>query len=160
MLQAIREFFRQHNYLEVETPCLSRDIVLDAWLDPFSLDRGGEQWFLQTSPEAHMKRLLAAGVGSIFQVGRVFRQNERGDLHNSEFTMIEWYGVDSTWLDQLEFTEALVRTATHAAAEVTGNNVAEQWESSRFRKITYAEAFIVPGTNKTIRILLLQPGAN
>jgi len=141
MLQAIREFFRQHNYLEVETPCLSRDIVLDAWLEPFSLDLRGTRWFLQTSPEAHMKRLLAAGVGSIFQVSRVFRQDERGDRHNSEFTMIEWYGVGSTWLEQLDVTEALVRTATQAAAEVTGSNVAEQWETSRFRKTTYAEAF-------------------
>jgi lysyl-tRNA synthetase class 2 len=141
MLQAIREFFRQQNYLEVETPCLSRDIVLDAWLEPFSLNLRGEQWFLQTSPEAHMKRLLAAGVGSIFQVSRVFRQDERGDRHNSEFTMIEWYGVGSTWLGQLHVTEELVRTATQAAAEVTRINVAEQWETSRFRRTTYAEAF-------------------
>ena len=78
MLRAIREFFRERGYLEVETPCLSRDIVLDAWLEPFSVDVRGERWFLQTSPEAHMKRLLAAGVGSIFQISRVFRQNERG----------------------------------------------------------------------------------
>lgn len=141
MLQAIREFFRQRNYLEVETPCLSRDIVLDAWLEPFSLNHRGQRWFLQTSPEAHMKRLLAAGVGSIFQVSRVFRQDECGDRHNSEFTMVEWYGVGSTWLGQLELTEHLVRTATHAATEITGINVAEQWESSRFRRTTYAEAF-------------------
>ena len=141
MLQAIREFFRQREYLEVETPCLSRDIVLDAWLEPFSLDFRGERWFLQTSPESHMKRLLAAGVGSIFQVSRVFRQDERGDRHNSEFTMIEWYGVGSTWLEQLEITEALVRTATCAAAEVTGRNVAEPWETSRFRKTTFTQAF-------------------
>ena len=141
MLQTIREFFRQRGYLEVETPCLSRDIVLDAWLEPFSLDLRGEQWFLQTSPEAHMKRLLAAGVGSIFQVSRVFRQDERGDRHNSEFTMIEWYGVGSTWLQQLEVTEAVVRTAAHAAAEVTGDNVANEWNSAQFRKTTYAEAF-------------------
>lgn len=141
MLRAIREVFRQRDYLEVETPCLSRDIVLDAWLEPFSLNLRGEQWFLQTSPEAHMKRLLAAGVGSMFQVSRVFRQDECGDRHNSEFTMIEWYGVGSTWLEQLDVTEAMVRTATYAAAEITGRNVAELWESSRFRKTTYAEAF-------------------
>lgn len=141
MLQAIRTFFRQRDYLEVETPCLSRDIVLDAWLEPFSLDHRGVRWFLQTSPEAHMKRLLAAGVGSIFQVSRVFRQDERGDRHNSEFTMIEWYGVGSTWLEQLDVTEVLVRSATLAAAEVTGSNVAERWETGRFRKTTYAEAF-------------------
>ena len=141
MLNAIRQFFRLHGYLEVETPCLSRDIVLDAWLEPFPLNHRGQRWFLQTSPEAHMKRLLAAGCGSIFQVSRVFRQDERGDRHNSEFTMLEWYGVGSTWLQQLEITEAIVRTATLAASEVTGRNVADQWKSTQFRKTTYAEAF-------------------
>ena len=53
MLRAIREFFRDRGYLEVETPCLSRDIVLDAWLEPFALDIRGTRWFLQTSPEAY-----------------------------------------------------------------------------------------------------------
>ena len=127
VLRSIRQFFRDREYLEVETPCLSRDIVLDAWLEPFSIDVRGDQWFLQTSPEAHMKRLLAADVGSIFQISRVFRQHERGNHHNSEFTMIEWYGVGSNWKEQLEVTESLVRTATAAAAGVTGRNIAEQW---------------------------------
>ena len=67
MLQAIRRFFQDREYLEVDTPCLSRDVILDAWLEPYMLDVRGDRWFLQTSPESHMKRLLAAGVGSIFQ---------------------------------------------------------------------------------------------
>ncbi len=141
MLRAIRELFREHRYLEVETPCLSRDIVLDAWLEPFSVDVGDDRLFLQTSPEAHMKRLLAADVGSIFQISRVFRQGECGDRHNSEFTMIEWYGVGSTWLEQLRFTESLVRTAIAAAAAVTGHDVSDQWCLEPFRKTTYAAAF-------------------
>ena len=77
MLRSIRDFFRDRDYLEVETPCLSRDIVLDAWLEPFAIEVRGTRWFLQTSPEAHMKRLLAAGADSIFQVSRVFRQQDR-----------------------------------------------------------------------------------
>ena len=141
MLSSIRRFFRDYGYLEVETPCLSRDIVLDAWLEPFAVDVRGERWFLQTSPEAHMKRLLASGVGSMFQISRVFRQNERGDRHNSEFTMIEWYGVGSNWLEQLEVTEALVRTATAAAAALTGRDVAAQWSREAFQQTTYAAAF-------------------
>lgn len=141
MLRTIRGFFRAHCYLEVETPCLSRDIVLDAWLEPFSVDVQGTRLFLQTSPEAHMKRLLAVGVGSIFQISRVFRRGECGDRHNSEFTMIEWYGVGSTWLEQLRFTESLVRTAVAAAAAVTGRDVADQWSLEPFRKTTYAAAF-------------------
>jgi lysyl-tRNA synthetase class 2 len=141
MLRTIREFFRDHGYLEVETPCLSRDIVLDAWLEPFTLEVRGTRWFLQTSPEAHMKRLLAIGVGSIFQISRVFRKHERGDRHNSEFTMIEWYGVGSTWLEQLDVTEMLVRSATAAAARVTGRDVAELWHPAAFQQTTYAVAF-------------------
>ena len=141
MLRAIREFFRERGYLEVETPCLSRDIVLDAWLEPFALDIRGTRWFLQTSPEAHMKRLLAAGVGSIFQISRVFRKDERGNRHNSEFTMIEWYGVGSTWLQQLDVTETLVRTTTAAAARVTGRDVADRWSLESFQQTTYAAAF-------------------
>lgn len=141
MLREIREFFCQRGYLEVETPCLSRDIVLDTGLEPFGLEVRGERWFLQTSPEAHMKRLLAAGAGSIFQISRVFRQHERGHRHNSEFTMIEWYGAGATWLEQLEITETLVRAAAAAAARVTGYNVAEQWSPAEFRRTTYADAF-------------------
>ncbi len=141
MLRSIRDFFRNRDYLEVETPCLSRDIVLDAWLEPFAIDAGGTQWFLQTSPEAHMKRLLAAGVDSIFQVSRVFRQHERGNQHNSEFTMIEWYGVGSTWREQLEVTESLLRMATAAAARVTGHDVAVRWSPDKFQHTTYAAAF-------------------
>jgi len=141
MLRSIRDFFRDRDYLEVETPCLSRDIVLDAWLEPIAIDAGGPQWFLQTSPEAHMKRLLAAGADSIFQVSRVFRKHERGNQHNSEFTMIEWYGVGSTWLEQLEVTESLLRTATAAAARVTGHDVAVRWSPETFQQTTYAAAF-------------------
>ena len=141
MLRSIRDFFRDRDYLEVETPCLSRDIVLDAWLEPFAIEVRGTRWFLQTSPEAHMKRLLAAGADSIFQVSRVFRQHERGSQHNSEFTMIEWYGVGSTWLEQLEVTESLVRTATAATARLTGYNVADQWSPETFQHTTYAAAF-------------------
>ncbi|RLT05128.1 MAG: EF-P lysine aminoacylase GenX [Planctomycetota bacterium] len=141
MSRAIRDFFRDRDYLEVETPCLSRDIVLDACLEPFVIDVRGMRWFLQTSPEAHMKRLLATGVGSIFQFSRVFRQQERGKQHNPEFTMIEWYGVGSTWREQLEVTESLVRTATAAAARVTGRNVTDHWSSKTFQHTTYATAF-------------------
>jgi lysyl-tRNA synthetase class 2 len=141
MLRAIRAFFHKLAYLEVETPCLSRDIVLDAGLEPFAIGVCDERFYLQTSPEAHMKRLLAAGIGSIFQISRVFRKNERGDRHNSEFTMIEWYGVGSTWLEQLEITESLVRTAVAAAAGVTNLNVAEQWCPAAFRRTKYAAAF-------------------
>lgn len=141
MLKAIRHFFDQHGYLEVETPCLSRDVVIDAWLEPFEFMNGKERWFLQTSPEAFMKRLLAAGSGSIYQTTRVFRSGESGDRHNPEFTMIEWYGVETTWQDQMELTELLVRTAVMAAATKLEGNSLVQWPATPFRQSSYADAF-------------------
>jgi lysyl-tRNA synthetase class 2 len=95
MLRRLREFFYERGFLEVETPTLSVDTVVDRHLDPFSfmVRAGGEErtMWLQTSPEFGMKRLLAAGAEAIYQVSRVFRQEERGPLHNPEFTLVEWY---------------------------------------------------------------------
>ena len=141
MLHAVRKFFHQRGYLEVETPCLSRDIVIDAWLEPMRVEQGGQHWFLQTSPEACMKRLLAAGSGSIFQISRVFRAGESGTRHNPEFTMIEWYGVESTWQQQMELTEWLVRACLAAAATVMGYTPADVWPDGEFRQTTYQTAF-------------------
>lgn len=107
-LASVRSFFTDLGYLEVETPILSHDVVVDAHLDPFEIP-GESKLYLQTSPEAGMKRLLAAGSGSIFQIGKSFRAGECGAHHNPEFTMVEWYGVATTWRDQAQLTESLVR---------------------------------------------------
>jgi lysyl-tRNA synthetase class 2 len=141
MLRAAREFFQRQDYLEVETPCLSRDIVIDAWLEPMEVQHSGKRWFLQTSPEASMKRLLAAGCGSIFQISRVFRADESGPRHNPEFTMIEWYGVETDWQQQVVLTEQLVRCCVAAASEITGYNLAAVWSVKPFDCTTYAQAF-------------------
>lgn len=141
MLRAARDFFGQRGYLEVETPCLSRDIVMDAWLEPIEVRHSGERWFLQTSPEAAMKRLLAAGSGSIFQISRVFRAAESGSRHNPEFTMIEWYGVETDWHQQIELTEQLVRACVAAAAEITVYDLSASWAAEQFTCTTYAQAF-------------------
>lgn len=145
MLRTAREFFFERGYLEVETPCLSRDIVIDAWLEPIEVRQNSQRWFLQTSPEAFMKRLLSAGSGSIFQISRVFRSGEIGVRHNPEFTMLEWYGVGSSWEEQAELTESLVRCCMQAAAGLgaKGANdcIDRQWSDQPFRRTTYAEAF-------------------
>ncbi len=95
LLKKLRRFFDDRGFLEVETPILSADVVIDRHLDPFAVevgDGGGRRtMWLQTSPEFAMKRLLAAGAEAIYQVARVFRAGEQGRLHNPEFTMAEWY---------------------------------------------------------------------
>jgi lysyl-tRNA synthetase class 2 len=88
LLQNLRDFFVSRGFLEVETPLVATEIIPELHIEPMRLDDGT---FLQASPELHMKRLLAAGAGAIFQVTRSFRAGECGQLHNPEFTIVEWY---------------------------------------------------------------------
>lgn len=95
-LAFVRGFFAEREVLEVETPVLGRHGVTDLNLDGVEAALtapGCRNGWLQTSPEYHMKRLLADGAGSIYQVSRVFRNGERGRRHNPEFSMLEWYRV-------------------------------------------------------------------
>ncbi|HBB52441.1 MAG TPA: elongation factor P lysine(34) lysyltransferase [Legionellales bacterium] len=96
----LREFFQNRAYLEVETPYMAKHGVTDLHLSNIKAYFRGQEYALQTSPEYHMKRLLAAGSGPIFQIARVFRDDEFGRWHNPEFTMLEWYqlGVDHHYL--------------------------------------------------------------
>lgn len=107
LLTTIREFFAQREVLEVSTPLLSRYATVDRHIDSFKTVDG--RW-LQTSPEFAMKRLLAAGSGPIWQIAPVFRVDEQGRHHNSEFTMLEWYrpGFDHQRL--MDEVEALLRS--------------------------------------------------
>lgn len=99
MLRRVREFFAAREFLEVETPILSADVVVDRHLDPIAVTLAddvrrpevGRRMWLQTSPEFGMKRLMAAGGQAIYQITRAFRGGEVGPLHNPEFTMVEWY---------------------------------------------------------------------
>ncbi len=94
ILKQIREFFNSRYYLEVETPVMARYGITDVYLANIKASFRGESYCLQTSPEYHMKRLLAAGSGAIFQLARVFRDDELGRWHNPEFTLLEWYQLD------------------------------------------------------------------
>jgi elongation factor P--(R)-beta-lysine ligase len=146
LLRRLREFFDNRGFLEVETPILSADTVVDRHLDPFcvevrglgpgardqgeggvrkekgkeplaSITKSPNQIWLQTSPEFAMKRMLAAGAGRIYQVARVFRIDECGPLHNPEFTLVEWY-QPGDGLDQgMQLTSDLCATMLDAGPD-------------------------------------------
>ena len=100
LLRRVRQYFYQQKVMEVETPVLSMtanvDVAIESFVSKFEPFSGGvEQYvYLRTSPEFHLKRLLAAGSGDIFSMGPVFRNGDFGLLHNPEFTMLEWYRID------------------------------------------------------------------
>lgn len=113
----VREFFHPRNVLEVETPAMSLAGNTDANIASFQLQFSGRtdgaprtRW-LRTSPEFALKRLLAAGIGDCYELGRVFRDGEAGGRHNPEFTMLEWYRVGWDHLRLIEETAELVRAA-------------------------------------------------
>lgn len=94
LMMKIRQFFNQRQYLEVETPVMGHYGITDVYLNNVTASCLGQKTYLQTSPEYPMKRLLAAGSGSIFQIARVFRDDELGRWHNPEFSLLEWYQLD------------------------------------------------------------------
>lgn len=105
LIAKIRDFFTIRDYLEVETPVMARYGTTDVYLSNIKATFRGETYNLQTSPEYHMKRLLAAGSGPIFQLARVFRDDELGRWHNPEFTLLEWYQLDidhHTLMDEMD----------------------------------------------------------
>ncbi len=102
VLRKLRRFFDDRDFFEVETPLLSHDIVIDRHLHPVGIPKNqitgvdsnsNEMLWLQTSPEFGMKRLVASGATAIYQIGKAFRRSETGEMHNPEFTMLEWYRV-------------------------------------------------------------------
>jgi lysyl-tRNA synthetase class 2 len=113
----VRHFFRDLDFLEVETPIRVPVIAPEPYIIPVR----SEDWFLSTSPELHMKRMLAAGYEKLFQFSRCFRRGERGRWHNPEFTMLEWYRAGADYVDIIHDTELLVTGL--AASLGSGNTI-------------------------------------
>ena len=139
LIGSVRRFFEADGYLEVETPCRIRAPAPELHIDaPPTGD-----WFLQTSPELCMKRLLAAGCERIFQICRCFRAGERGRRHLPELTLLEWYAAGRDYRDLMVDCERLVaavardlgrgQTLVYQGREV---RLAPPWE-----RLTVAVAF-------------------
>lgn len=106
LLRRVRSFFDEKKVLEVESPSLSNACGTDPHLDFIETNETPPR-YLMTSPEFHMKRLLAAGFGDIYQIAKAFRFGEKGQRHNSEFTMVEWYRENMTMEDLMSEVEDL-----------------------------------------------------
>lgn len=132
MLAAARKFFAVRAVLEVETPVLCAHGVTDPHIANISVTLGKTVRWLRTSPEYHMKRLLAAGAGDIYQIGKAFRDGETGRLHQPEFTMIEWYrhGFSIEEMAQ-DACDLIVELSTHCSHPV-----------NKVERISYREAFM------------------
>jgi lysyl-tRNA synthetase class 2 len=141
VISEVRAFFDARGFLEVETPLVVPSPGLDVHLTAFRLADGSSlraPRYLSTSPEYHMKRLLSAGHRRIFQIAKAFREDEAGEQHNPEFTMLEWYRAPATVDEVMSDTEQLVARVTKRAV-VLPERVVDT--SPPFRRMTMAEAF-------------------
>jgi lysyl-tRNA synthetase class 2 len=123
LLRRLRDFFDERGFIEVETPLLAEEIIPELHIEPLSVEGAG---FLQASPELHMKRLLAAGATAVFQLTRSFRAGERGQLHNPEFSIVEWYRVG----DEM-----------HAGMDLLDHLLQSLLDAPPAPRTTYADAF-------------------
>lgn len=139
ILSEIRRFFVEGGYLEVETPLRIPAPAPESHIDPVP----SGPWFLQTSPELCMKRLVAAGYEKVFQISRCWRDGERGNMHLPEFTMLEWYRAGTDYRGLMNECEELVGAVAAALGmgevlNVKGRNIrlGAPWE-----RLSVAEAF-------------------
>ena len=145
LLQAIRRFFIGKGYIEVDTPVCLPALLPESHLIPFA----GQGWFLQTSPELCMKRLLARGCTQIFQICHCFRQEESGRLHQPEFTMLEWYHCGQNYWHLMRECEALLGALQRTVPHLPGFDSAGRlcWRGctisleAPWERLTVADAF-------------------
>lgn len=134
VLRGVRRFFEDRDFLEVETPALQISPGLEPHLKAFATavvdPYGGEdrRFYLHTSPEFAMKKLLVAGFPRIFQMAQVFRNGERSETHHPAFTMLEWYRAGATYRDLMDDVAGLF-SAVGVAVPVTRMTVNEAFQS-------------------------------
>jgi lysyl-tRNA synthetase class 2 len=116
IIQAVRRFFIQRQYLEVDTPIRIPAPAPEAHIDAVAT----EDWFLQTSPELCMKQLIAAGFTKVFQICKCFRNKERGRQHLPELTMLEWYQAGGAYTDLMNDCQELISLV---AGQTIGSNI-------------------------------------
>ncbi|MCK9275316.1 MAG: EF-P lysine aminoacylase EpmA [Syntrophales bacterium] len=139
MIQAVRNFFITSGFLEIETPLMVRELAPESHIDAVR----AHEFFLQTSPELCMKRLLSAGYPQLFQISKCFRSGERGRYHLPEFTMLEWYRADADYRELMEDCENLLLSISLTLGGK--RSVSFQGEeielSGPWKRISVAEAF-------------------
>ena len=140
ILDGVRAFFYREGFIEIETPLRVPAVAPEQFITPYT----SEGWFLSTSPELQMKRLLSAGYERIFQICHCFRKDECGRQHNPEFTMLEWYRAGAGYLKIIEDTERLVldlstRFCTGHVLNYQGNRIdlTPPWP-----RVTVSEAYL------------------
>jgi lysyl-tRNA synthetase class 2 len=145
LLKAIRDFFYDRDYLEVETPNLMTTAAPDPNIEPLQVyvDSKGP-YFLHTSPEMGMKKLLRCGHERIFQICKVYRVEEHTEIHNTEFTMLEWYR-EGTYLDTMQEVEELIAFVVGMLPIEDRNRFVRPWKvyelSELFREMTGINPF-------------------
>lgn len=139
IIRAVRDFFYARGYLETDTPLRNKTLAVEAHIEPFEC----EGWYLQTSPEICMKRLLAAGYERIFQIAKCFRKHERGARHLPEMHLLEWYaagtGYEALMTDCEELFRHVARNLGCGDTLVYGGGAVAL--DGRWERLTLARAF-------------------
>ena len=145
VIESVRQFFREQDYLEVETPIRIPAPAPEAHIDAVA----SEDWYLQTSPELCMKYLLSAGYERIFQIARCFRSKERGRRHIPELTMLEWYTAGDDYMAMMNQTTDLIRFVSRALNGEEALSYGSQRIdlSGVWKKLSVEEAFRAYGSS-------------